>query len=83
MAFNEVAFSYSGKPEDYLYKGLNFGVDMDSRIALGGPNGAGKSTLLKLMRDELSPVEGEVKRHGHLRIGQYEFKFCRLNCFSQ
>jgi len=23
------------------------------------------------MREELTPVEGEVKRHGHLRIGQY------------
>eukprot|EP00397_Hematodinium_sp_SG-2012_P013770 GEMP01013993.1.p1 GENE.GEMP01013993.1~~GEMP01013993.1.p1 ORF type:complete len:609 (+),score=110.65 GEMP01013993.1:104-1930(+) len=71
MAFNDVAFSYSGKPEDFLYTKLNFGVDMDSRIALVGPNGAGKSTLLKMMRGELEPVEGEVKKHGHLRIGQY------------
>merc|ERR1719158_1080412 len=70
-AFNEVSFSYSGKKEDYLYKNLEFGIDLDSRIALVGPNGAGKSTLLKLMRGELEPVEGEVKRHGHLRIGQY------------
>merc|ERR1712012_185639 len=70
MAFDEVSFSYSGKKEDYLYTGLNSGVDMDSRIALVGPNGAGKSTLLKLMRSELEPVEGEVKKHGHLRIGQ-------------
>merc|ERR1712194_735342 len=43
----------------------------DSRIALVGPHGAGKSTLLKLMRQELTPVKGEVKRHAHLRIGQY------------
>merc|ERR1712096_79264 len=71
MAFNDVAFAWTGKQEDYLYKDLNFGVDMDSRIALVGPNGAGKSTLLKLMRDEISACEGEVKRHGHLRIGQY------------
>jgi len=71
MAFDNVAFSYSGKVEDYLYTKLNLGVDMDSRIALVGPNGAGKSTLLKMMRNELEPCEGEVKRHGHLRIGQY------------
>jgi len=70
-AFHDVSFSYSGKKEDYLYTDLNFGIDMDSRIALVGPNGAGKSTLLKLMRDEIQPCEGEVKRHGHLRIGQY------------
>lgn len=71
MAFNKVAFSYSGKKEDYLYQDLDFGIDMDSRIALVGPNGAGKSTLLKMMRSELEAVEGEVKKHGHLRIGQY------------
>jgi len=71
MAFSDVSFSYSGKKADYLYENLSFGVDLDSRIALVGPNGAGKSTLLKLMRDELFPCEGEIKRHAHLRIGQY------------
>ena len=27
LAFNEVAFSYSGKKEDYLYEKLSFGVE--------------------------------------------------------
>ena len=60
MSFKEVAFSYSGKKEDYLYHGLDFGVDLDSRICLVGPNGVGKSTLLKLMIGELTPTEGDV-----------------------
>ena len=42
MAFHNVSFAYSGKKEDYLYTGLEFGIDCDSRIALVGPNGAGK-----------------------------------------
>merc|ERR1712139_738189 len=71
LAFDDMSFSYSGKKEDYLYKKVPFGIDLDSRIALVGPNGAGKSTLLKLMRGELTPTEGEVKRHGQLRIGRY------------
>jgi len=71
MAFKEVSFSYSGKKEDYLYSNLDFGVDMDSRVALVGPNGAGKSTLLKLMMEEIRPVEGEVAKNAHLRIGYY------------
>lgn len=71
LAFNDVAFSYSGKKEDYLFKKVNFGVDLDSRVALVGPNGAGKSTLLKLMRGELEACEGDIKRHNHLRIGVY------------
>lgn len=41
ISFSDVAFSYSGKKEDYLFKGLRFGIDSDSRIALVGPNGAG------------------------------------------
>jgi ATP-binding cassette subfamily F protein 2 len=71
LAFQDVSFSYSGKKEDFLYEDLSFGVDQDSRIALVGPNGVGKSTLLKLMRGELQPVEGDIKRHGHLRLGVY------------
>jgi ATP-binding cassette subfamily F protein 2 len=71
LAFDTMSFSYSGKKEDYLYHRVSFGIDLDSRVALVGPNGAGKSTLLKLMRGELQPVEGEVKRHNHLRIGSY------------
>ncbi|CAH7688269.1 hypothetical protein PPACK8108_LOCUS23208, partial [Phakopsora pachyrhizi] len=39
IAVNNFAFSYSGKKEDYLYKDLSFGIDMDSRIAIVGQNG--------------------------------------------
>ncbi|XP_021724345.1 ABC transporter F family member 1 isoform X2 [Chenopodium quinoa] len=69
LQFVEVSFGYT--PENILYKNLEFGVDLDSRIALVGPNGAGKSTLLKLMTGDLVPLEGTVKRHNHLRIAQY------------
>lgn len=31
IAFSDVAFSYSGQKKDYLYRDLNFGIDMDSR----------------------------------------------------
>ncbi|KAF7120092.1 hypothetical protein RHSIM_Rhsim13G0098900 [Rhododendron simsii] len=69
LQFSEVSFGYT--PENILYRDLDFGVDLDSRIALVGPNGAGKSTLLKLMTGELTPLDGMVKRHNHLRIAQY------------
>merc|ERR1719183_1804503 len=71
LAFQNVSFAYSGKAEDYLYTGLEFGIDCDSRIALVGPNGAGKSTLLKLMEQEITPTEGDIRRNPHLRIGRY------------
>eukprot|EP00122_Pirum_gemmata_P016804 Pgem_evm1s15718 len=71
MAFQNVGFSYSGDKQNLLYKGLEFGIDLDSRIALVGPNGTGKSTLLKLMCQEISPTIGNIQRHSHLRIARY------------
>ncbi|XP_038901006.1 ABC transporter F family member 1 [Benincasa hispida] len=69
LQFVEVTFGYT--PENLIYKNLDFGVDLDSRIALVGPNGAGKSTLLKLMTGDLVPLDGMVRRHNHLRIAQF------------
>ncbi|GJN15412.1 hypothetical protein PR202_gb02325 [Eleusine coracana subsp. coracana] len=69
LQFVEVTFGYT--PENILYRNLDFGVDLDSRIALVGPNGAGKSTLLKLMTGDLVPLDGMVRRHNHLRIVQF------------
>ena len=39
LAFRDVSFGYPGC--ELLYSNVNFGVDLDSRIALVGPNGAG------------------------------------------
>lgn len=69
LQFVEVTFGYT--PENLIYKNIDFGVDLDSRIALVGPNGAGKSTLLKLMTGDLTPNDGMVRRHNHLRIAQF------------
>ena len=69
LKFNEVTFAYPGCKS--LYKHLNFGLDLKSRVALVGPNGGGKSTLMKLMTGELQPTKGSVERHHHLRIGRF------------
>ncbi|KAK7455825.1 ABC transporter ATP-binding protein arb1 [Stygiomarasmius scandens] len=71
IAFNEVAFSYSGKKADYLYQGLSFGIDMDSRLSILGANGAGKSTLLNLITGALQPTEGTVSKHASLKLAKY------------
>ncbi|CCM00291.1 uncharacterized protein FIBRA_02321 [Fibroporia radiculosa] len=71
LAFNDVAFSYSGRKEDYLYQNLSFGIDMESRVAIVGQNGTGKSTLLNLITGALQPCEGTVSRHVNLKLAKY------------
>lgn len=46
-----LTFFFSFQP--IIYKNLEFGIDLDTRVALVGPNGAGKSTLLKLLTGEV------------------------------
>merc|ERR1711978_217908 len=65
-----VSFRYNDSTP-HIYKNLEFGLDLDSRLALVGPNGAGKSTLLKLIYGDLSPTEGMVRRNNHLKFGYY------------
>ena len=58
LQFEDVSFGYT--PDKFLLKGLNVGIDMESRVALVGANGVGKSTLLKLLSGELEPTVGRV-----------------------
>merc|ERR1712117_906267 len=65
-----VSFRYN-EETPWIYKNLEFGMDLDTRLALVGPNGAGKSTLLKLIYGTEVPTEGMVRRHNHLKLGLY------------
>ena len=65
-----VSYKYHEK-DKYIYRNLDFGIDLDTRVALVGPNGAGKSTLLKLISGQLIPNDGLIRRHSHLKIGRY------------
>jgi ATP-binding cassette subfamily F protein 2 len=65
-----VSFRYSDETP-WIYKGLEFGIDLDTRLALVGPNGAGKSTLLKLLYGDLIPSSGMIRKHSHLKIARY------------
>eukprot|EP01117_Protostelium_nocturnum_P009072 TRINITY_DN324_c1_g1_i9.p1 TRINITY_DN324_c1_g1~~TRINITY_DN324_c1_g1_i9.p1 ORF type:complete len:1011 (-),score=427.93 TRINITY_DN324_c1_g1_i9:55-3087(-) len=70
---NDAAFGYD--PSKILFKNLEFGIDMESRIALVGPNGAGKSTLIKLLNGELEPTKGVVSRNRKLVVGKFSQHF--------
>lgn len=60
----DVTFGYSGQKP--LFVDADFGIDMNSRVAIVGPNGVGKSTFLKLLTGDLSPQRGEQRRNHRL-----------------
>lgn len=46
-----------------MFKNVDFGVDLNSRVAIVGPNGVGKSTFLKLLTGDLEPTVGEMRKN--------------------
>ena len=53
LGVDNVTFGYyANRP---LLK-CDFGIDMESRVAIVGPNCVGKSTFLKLLIGELAPI---------------------------
>ncbi|XP_057733178.1 ABC transporter F family member 3-like isoform X2 [Arachis stenosperma] len=69
ISFSDASFGYPGGP--ILFKNLNFGIDLDSRIAMVGPNGIGKSTILELIAGELNPSSVTVFRSAKVRIAVF------------
>ncbi|CAH8658468.1 unnamed protein product [Dicrocoelium dendriticum] len=65
LGLHNVLFVYPGQKP--LFRDLNFGVGMSSRISIVGPNG-GKSTFLKLLTGEVEPVQVEHR----VKIGKYD-----------
>lgn len=73
LSIEYVSFAYPGSKE--LYSNVDFGVDLQTRVALVGPNGAGKTTLFKLMTGKLNPTKGNVKRNMHLKVSSFTQHF--------
>jgi ATP-binding cassette subfamily F protein uup len=55
-----------------LFRDLNFVFTAGMRIGLVGPNGSGKTTLLRLLRGEIEPLDGSIKRATALRTVYFD-----------
>jgi len=55
-----------------LFKDIHFSVTTGMRVGLVGPNGSGKTTLLRLMRGDIKPESGKVRRAEGLRVVYFD-----------
>jgi ABC transport system ATP-binding/permease protein len=69
IELEETAFSIGDRT---LFEGLNFILTAGMRVGLVGPNGSGKTTLLRLLRGDLSPTGGTIRRAEWLRIVHFD-----------
>ena len=61
LEVKDLSFSH---PDKSILHRLSFDVDAGDFMCIVGTNGTGKSTLLKLILNQLSPLEGEIKLLG-------------------
>ena len=55
-----------------LFEKLNFTVTSGMRVGLVGPNGSGKTTLLRLLRGDLAPAAGKIRKADPLRMVYFD-----------
>ncbi|KAF4080543.1 hypothetical protein AMELA_G00172600 [Ameiurus melas] len=73
LGLYSVDFSYVGQKP--LFRNVEFGIDMESRICIVGPNGVGKSTLLLLLTGKLTPTKGEMRMNHRLKVGFFNQQY--------
>ncbi len=69
IELGDVGYEIGGRQ---LFQGLNFVISAGLRVGLVGPNGSGKTTLLRLVRGEVAPTSGDIRRAEKLRIVYFD-----------
>ena len=69
VELDHVSYSIGGRT---LFADLDFTITAGKRVGLVGPNGSGKTTLLRLLRGEMQPTSGEIRRADFLRVVYFD-----------
>jgi ABC-type multidrug transport system fused ATPase/permease subunit len=60
VEYQNVSFSYPGRPEVEVLSNISFAISKGKRIALVGASGAGKSTIVQLLMRFYKPGKGNI-----------------------
>jgi len=69
LELDDLEFSIANRT---LFSGVHLLIKPGMRIGLVGPNGSGKTTLLRLMRGDIQPTQGTIRRADNLRIVYFD-----------
>jgi ABC transport system ATP-binding/permease protein len=69
IAVDDLTYSIADRT---LFQGIHFAIMSGMRVGLVGPNGSGKTTLLRLLRGEIAPTRGEIRKADSLRIVYFD-----------
>jgi ATP-binding cassette subfamily B protein len=64
VVFENVHFTYPGRPDVPVLRGVSLAANAGERIALVGPSGAGKSTVVSLLLRFYDPDSGKILLDG-------------------
>ncbi len=60
IQFENLSFSYPGRPETQVLTDINADISPDTLVALVGPSGAGKSTITAMLLRLYDPTSGSI-----------------------
>lgn len=78
VEYDEVAFTYTTRPDQPVLKGISMKIEAGQKVALVGSSGAGKSTLVQLLQRFYEIDGGQIKVDGK-DIREYDLASYRRN----
>jgi ATP-binding cassette subfamily F protein uup len=69
IEFDNIGYAYGDRA---IVNQLSFAFTAGMRLGLVGPNGSGKTTLLRLIRGEIQPLRGEIRRAESLKLVYFD-----------